>query len=113
MNKRQRKKRMKRHAVEQATMVADFIVSQFGRASFVPQILVPIALCALGGWADANSVVHVVNARMMSGGIDLGRETVCESASWDPDNPEVYPVLTDADVDCMTCIVRLARPCRT
>lgn len=111
MNKRQRKKRWKRLAAQRAAVVSNFIMSQLGRSSFVPQILVPVALCAVGGWADARGVVHVVSARMMQGGVDLGRETMCCSASWDPDNPQVYPVLTEADVDCMTCIVRLARSC--
>ena len=112
MNKRQRKKRLKRLAKRLANPVADLLRELLERPSFASQVLAPVALCAVGGWADASGVVHVVNARTMSGGIDLGRETVCETASWDPDNPEVYPVLTEEDVDCMTCIVRLARPCR-
>jgi len=112
MNKRQRKKRWKRNAEKCAALVADFLVSQLARSSFAPAILVPIGLYVVGGWADARGVVHVVNARMMSGGIDLGRETECTWWSWDPDNPEVYPVLTEDAVDCMTCLVRLARPCR-
>lgn len=101
MNKRQRKKRWKRLVEQRATFVADFIMSSLGRTSFVP-----VALYVVGGWADARGVVHVVNARVMSGDIDLGRETTCDSMSWDPDNPEVYPLLTEKDVDCMTCVVR-------
>lgn len=111
MNKRQRKKRWKRLAAQRAALVADFLVSQLARSSLVPATLIPVAIFAVGGWADARGVVHVVNARTMSGSIDLGRETVCETQSWDPDNPEVYPILTEKDVDCMTCLVRLARPC--
>ncbi len=111
MNKRQRKKRWKRLVKQRATFVADFIMSSLGRTSFVPQILVPVALYVVGGWADVLGVVHVVNARMLSGGIDLGRETACTWWSWDPDNPEVYPVLTEKDVDCMTCIVKTTRSC--
>lgn len=112
MNKRQRKKCWKRLAAQRATLVRGFIsdiMSQPRRSAFVP--LTPIMLCNAGAWVDELGIVHVVNARMMSGGIDLGRETACDSASWDPDNPEVYPVLTEDAVDCMTCLVRLARPC--
>jgi hypothetical protein len=65
-----------------------------------------------GSWRDAAGVVHAVNATGVEPDIDFGRETACGSASWDPDSPRDYPASTDEDVDCMTCIVRLARPCR-
>lgn len=108
MNKRQRKKRWKRwrrDADERSARVADLLGTTLG------QVLAPVGLYPFGRWADANRMVHVVSARIMAGQIDLGRETVCETQSWDPDNPEVYPTLTEKDVDCMTCLVRLARPC--
>lgn len=65
----------------------------------------------MGSWADADGVVHAVNATQVHPDIDLGRETACESVAWDPDNPRSYPVTIGAVVDCMTCIVRQVRLC--
>lgn len=73
--------------------------------------LVGFQVRPLGSWADVKGVVHAVNATQVHPDIDLGRETVCGSASWDPDSPRDYPVTTDEVVDCMTCVVRQARSC--
>lgn len=86
---------------------ADFIRSQLRR----PSSAAPVRIRADGAWMDDRGVVHVVNAMWIEPDIDLGRETACGSAAWDPDNPRDYPAVTDAVVDCMTCVVRLARLC--
>lgn len=72
----------------------------------------PVRVCADGVWRDDRGVVHAVNASWLaSSDIYLGRETACGSMAWDPDNPRAYPVMTNAAVDCMTCVVRQARSC--
>ncbi len=64
-----------------------------------------------GAWRDAAGVVHVVNAVWLEPDVDLGRETLCGSTTWDPDNPRAYPAATNETVDCMTCIVKRAQLC--
>lgn len=86
---------------------ADFIRAQLRH----PSALAPVRVRTDGSWRDAAGVVHAVNATWIEPDVDLGRETACGSASWDPDNSHSYPVATDAVVDCMTCVVRQARSC--
>lgn len=90
-----------------ASAGADFIRSQLRR----PSPSAPVRIRADGAWRDDGGVVHAVNATWIEPDVDLGRETACGSASWDPDNPRDYPIATDATVDCMTCVVRQARSC--
>lgn len=71
----------------------------------------PVRIRAEGSWRDDAGVVHAVNAARIEPDIDLGRETLCGSASWEPDNPRAYPTVTDEIVDCMTCIVGQVRSC--
>jgi hypothetical protein len=70
-----------------------------------------VRIRAEGSWRDDAGVVHAVNAARIEPDIDLGRETLCGSASWEPDNPRAYPTVTDEIVDCMTCIVGQVRSC--
>lgn len=71
--------------------------------------MAPVQIRRVGSWASADGVVHAVNAMRIRPDIDLGRETACGVASWDPDNPDDYPSETESAVDCMTCMVRIAR----
>lgn len=86
---------------------ADFIRSQLRH----PSPSAPVRIRADGAWRDDGGVVHAVNAAWLEPDIDLGRETACGSRAWDPDHPSSYPAVTDATVDCMTCVVRQVRPC--
>lgn len=86
---------------------ADFIRSHMCR----PSVSAPVCVREDGSWKDDAGVVHVVNATWIEPDVDLGRETACGSASWDPDNPRTYPAVTDKPVDCMTCVVKQARLC--
>lgn len=86
---------------------ADFIRSELRR----PSALAPAHVRVDGAWRDDKGVVHEVNAAWVEPDIDLGRETLCGSYSWDPDNPRAYPTVIDEVVDCMTCIVGQARSC--
>lgn len=86
---------------------ADFIRSQLRR----PSPSTPVCIRADGAWRDNGGVVHAVNATWVEPDIDLGCETACGSAAWDPDNPHTYPTTTDEAIDCMTCVVRQVRSC--
>lgn len=114
MNKRQRKKRAKhrfeRVAQTMASMISGFIGQKLAQQSLAHAILLPssLRLDFVASWRDDADVVHAVNARTMAPDVDLGRETACEVASWNPDGPHLYPAGPTDLVDCMTCIVRTA-----
>ncbi len=88
---------------------ADFIRARLHQPS--PSAAEPVQIRRDGSWTSADGVVHAVNATWIHPDIDLGRETACGVATWDPDSPRSYPAETESVVDCMTCIVQQARSC--
>lgn len=89
------------------------LVNEQSKLQRPPDFLPPAAVVVRldGSWKDTAGVVHYVKTIYLNPDIDLGCETICDHASWNPDNPVDYPTTIGETVDCITCIVKQAQLC--